>query len=337
MFEQLWEDRQIIGAVTLPTGLSRDNEGQVRFHEVFSLAPDERLYGLGEHFTSFDRRGQRIVSWTRDPVGALTSTATYVNVPLVISSRGFGLFFHHHSKITYELGNPALQTAAIRVGDPYLDYFFIYGPVAEGDHRALHGTDGPRDCAAEVVVRSVVLALHVPQSRAGRGDRRARAGAGNPGGRRAPRPALAQGPGGKAARRLPLRMGRRGIPGSRPASSNGWASAGSSSRSGRSRTCTRTARWAAKGSRRDTSRKTRTAGSRGRWRTPRRRCSWTSRTQRRRAGGRTSTAPTCGWASQRSSPTTARRCLRTRCSRTGARASRCTTSIRSSTTRRSTR
>ena len=100
----------------------------MKFHEVFSLAHDERLYGLGEHFTSFDRKGQRIVSWSRDPVGGLTSTATYINVPFLISSRGFGLFFHHTTKITYELGNPALQTAAIRVGDPYLDYFFIYGP-----------------------------------------------------------------------------------------------------------------------------------------------------------------------------------------------------------------
>ena len=128
VFEQRWEDRQIRGAVTLPTGFSRREDGGVEFHEVFSLDADDRLYGLGEHFTSFDRKGQRIVSWSRDPVGALTSTATYINVPFFISSRGFGLFFHHTSKITYELGNPALQTAAVRVGDPYLDYFFIYGP-----------------------------------------------------------------------------------------------------------------------------------------------------------------------------------------------------------------
>jgi len=128
VFEQRWEDKQIRGAVTLPTGFSRDGSGRVQFHEVFSLEHDEHLYGLGEHFGSFDRKGQRIVSWSRDPVGAVTSTACYINIPLVISSRGFGLFFHHHSKITYELGIPALQTAAIRVGDPYLDYFFIYGP-----------------------------------------------------------------------------------------------------------------------------------------------------------------------------------------------------------------
>ena len=128
IFEQRWDDRQIRGAVTLPTGYSRRPDGNVQFHEVFSLDPDDHLYGLGEHFGPFDRKGQRIVSWSRDPVGAITSTACYINIPLLISSRGFGLFFHHHSKLTYELGNPALQTAAIRVGDPYLDYFFIYGP-----------------------------------------------------------------------------------------------------------------------------------------------------------------------------------------------------------------
>ena len=128
IFEQRWDDRQIRGAVTLPTGYSRRPDGNVQFHEVFSLDPDDHLYGLGEHFGPFDRKGQRIVSWSRDPVGAITSTACYINIPLLISSRGFGLFFHHHSKLTYELGNPALQTAAIRAGDPYLDYFFIYGP-----------------------------------------------------------------------------------------------------------------------------------------------------------------------------------------------------------------
>jgi alpha-D-xyloside xylohydrolase len=128
VFEQRWEDRQIRGAITLPTGFARRPDGRAEFHEVFSLDPDEHLYGLGEHYTPMDRRGQRIVSWSRDPVGALTSTAAYINIPFLISSRGFGLFFHHTSKITYELGSPALQTAAVRVNDPNLDYFFIYGP-----------------------------------------------------------------------------------------------------------------------------------------------------------------------------------------------------------------
>ncbi len=128
VFEQRPDDRQILGPVVLPTGYSRDRDGRIAFHETFSLEPDERLYGLGEQFGPFDKRGQRIVSWSRDPIGALTSTVSYFNIPFLLSSRGYGLFVHHHSKITYELGQPALQSAALRVADPYLDYFFIYGP-----------------------------------------------------------------------------------------------------------------------------------------------------------------------------------------------------------------
>lgn len=129
IFEQRWDDRQLLGPVTLPTGYSRAASAHPCFHETFSLEPDEHLYGLGAHFGPFDKRGQRIISWSRDPRGAATSTVAYINVPLILSSRGYGLFVHQHSKIIYELGNPAVQSAALRTGDPYLDYFFIYGPT----------------------------------------------------------------------------------------------------------------------------------------------------------------------------------------------------------------
>ncbi|MCH7835468.1 MAG: alpha-xylosidase [Chloroflexi bacterium] len=112
----------------LPLGFSREGSGGVAFHDAFALTPDERLYGLGEQFGPFDRRGQRIVSWSRDPSGGLASPVCYMNVPFFLSSRGYGIFLHHSSKIVYELGQPALQSAAFRVNDPYLDYFFIYGP-----------------------------------------------------------------------------------------------------------------------------------------------------------------------------------------------------------------
>lgn len=122
------DDRQLLGPTVLPTGYSRDRRGRVAFHQSFSLEPDERLYGLGEQFGPFDKRGQRLVSWSRDPLGSVTSTVSYLNVPFLLSSRGYGLFVHHHSKIVYELGQPSPQAAAFRVDDPYLDYFFIHGP-----------------------------------------------------------------------------------------------------------------------------------------------------------------------------------------------------------------
>jgi len=73
--------------------------------------------------------GQRLVSWSRDPTGGLASTISYLNIPFFMSDRGYGVFVHHASRIVYELGQPALQSAAFRVEDPYLDYFFVYGPT----------------------------------------------------------------------------------------------------------------------------------------------------------------------------------------------------------------
>jgi alpha-D-xyloside xylohydrolase len=125
--------------LVLPLGFSRSEEGgRASFHDSFGLTWDERLYGLGEQFGPFDRRGQRIVSWSRDPTGGLIAPVCYLNVPFLLSDRGYGLFLHHSSRIVYELGIPALQSAAFRADDPYLDYFFAYGP----DPKAILGRYG---------------------------------------------------------------------------------------------------------------------------------------------------------------------------------------------------
>ena len=128
LLEPSLDARVLQAPFVLPLGFSRDGQGRVAFHDSFALTPEERLYGLGEPFGPVDRRGQRIVSWSRDPNGGLVSTVCYMNIPFFLSSRGYGIFLHHGSKIVYELGQPALQSAAFRVNDSYLDYFFIYGP-----------------------------------------------------------------------------------------------------------------------------------------------------------------------------------------------------------------
>ena len=121
-------DRTLLGFASYPTGYSRDAAGDLAFHEVFALAPDEHIYGLGMQYGPVDKRGQRIVSWSREPLGHTDSSLTYLNIPFFVSSRGYGIFVNHGSPITYELGWPSLDTGAFRVDDPYLDYFFIYGP-----------------------------------------------------------------------------------------------------------------------------------------------------------------------------------------------------------------
>jgi alpha-D-xyloside xylohydrolase len=122
------QDRAMMGYVAHPTGYSIDAEGDVAFHESLALAADEHLFGLGMQFGPLDKRGQRLVSWTRDTYGFTSSTVTYMNLPFFMSSAGYGVFINHTSPIIYELGCPSWPTASFRVEDPYLDYFLIYGP-----------------------------------------------------------------------------------------------------------------------------------------------------------------------------------------------------------------
>ena len=127
-FRQQRQDRAMMGFVGFPIGYSTGEDGNVAFHETLTLAPDEHLFGLGMQFGPLDKRGQRLVSWIQDTSGFTSSSVTYMYVPFLLSSRGYGVFINHTSPITYELGSPSLQTAAFQVEDPYLDYFLIYGP-----------------------------------------------------------------------------------------------------------------------------------------------------------------------------------------------------------------
>lgn len=135
-------DRSMLGWAAYPMGFSRDAQGRLAFHETFCLQPDEHLYGLGGQYGPLDKRGQRLVSWNRDVYGLTGSALTYLNVPFFLSNRGYGIFINHTSPITYELGWPALETAAFRVEDPYLDYFLIYGPQPKEILARYHGLTG---------------------------------------------------------------------------------------------------------------------------------------------------------------------------------------------------
>ena len=128
VFRQQRQDRSILTYGSYPIGYSRDEASGIAFHESFALAVEEHFFGLGEQYGPLDKRGQRIVSWSRDPYGFTGGALTYLNIPFFLSSRGYGIFVNHASPITYELGWPSPETGAFRVEDPYLDYFLIYGP-----------------------------------------------------------------------------------------------------------------------------------------------------------------------------------------------------------------
>ena len=93
---------------------------------VFEISPDEKIFGGGESFTSFNKYGQKVNLYTCDPNGVETA-GMYKPVPFFMSSRGYGMFMHTSSPITCDFGNSYGATNALLIGDESLDLFVFMG------------------------------------------------------------------------------------------------------------------------------------------------------------------------------------------------------------------
>ena len=110
----------------LPLGYARDGTAVTQISFSFHLDPDEHLFGLGEKFLPLNRRGQRIVAWTQDAFGS-TSERSHKNIPLLISSRGYGLFLDTGARIVWDLGTTSCQSCTVTVEGPSLRFYVIAG------------------------------------------------------------------------------------------------------------------------------------------------------------------------------------------------------------------
>lgn len=94
---------------------------------AFRLVPDEHIFGLGEKFTDFDKRGQRIFSWNTQPNGSETEEA-YKNVPFYLSSQGYGFLVETTNRVEFDIGNTSSVSGEITVHDDSFEYVFFGGP-----------------------------------------------------------------------------------------------------------------------------------------------------------------------------------------------------------------
>jgi alpha-D-xyloside xylohydrolase len=92
----------------------------------FYLSPGERLFGCGESFTRLDKRGQKIILWANDANGVETERM-YKPVPFFLSSRGYGMFVHSSSPMTFDMGASFHAANNLLVGDDELDLFVFLG------------------------------------------------------------------------------------------------------------------------------------------------------------------------------------------------------------------
>jgi alpha-D-xyloside xylohydrolase len=96
------------------------------FSAAFNLEPDEMIFGFGEQYTEFNKRGQRVVLWVDDANGTQNETS-YKPIPFFMSSRGYGMFIHTSTPITCDIGRYFSNVNSIMVGDESLDLFVFLG------------------------------------------------------------------------------------------------------------------------------------------------------------------------------------------------------------------
>lgn len=93
----------------------------------FVLQSDEHIYGLGETFTTFEKRGETVDCWVTQPNGAETKRA-YKNVPFYLSSAGYGLLIDSDQRVRFDMGDSSAVSTSIDVADDQFAFVFFGGP-----------------------------------------------------------------------------------------------------------------------------------------------------------------------------------------------------------------
>ena len=93
----------------------------------FRLSPDEKIYGAGEQFVDFDRRGRELDLWHEEPLGTETERA-YKNIPFHLSTNGYGLLLDTTARVHYDFGKSSTASGTMSVADDEFAFLFFYGP-----------------------------------------------------------------------------------------------------------------------------------------------------------------------------------------------------------------
>ena len=97
---------------------------------VFTLSPDEKIFGCGESFTGLNKRGQKVVLLADDANG-VENEAMYKPIPFFMSSKGYGMFMHTSSPITCDFGKYCSGINSLMIGDDKPDLFVFLGNPKE--------------------------------------------------------------------------------------------------------------------------------------------------------------------------------------------------------------
>lgn len=107
---------------------------------AFSIDPGETYYGLGERFSPLVRNGQTQTLFNED-VGT-GSDKTYINVPLLVSSRHYAIFIDHTTKVRFDIGSGEVRFVNATVPGEEIRFHIIYGKTPADIMEAYTGLTG---------------------------------------------------------------------------------------------------------------------------------------------------------------------------------------------------
>ncbi len=114
-----------------------------RFSATFNLHPGEKIFGFGEQYTEFNKRGQKVMLFTDDARGS-QNEKSHKPVPFFLSNRGYGMFIHTSTPVTCDVGKYYSGVHSMFVGDDDLDLFVFLGQPKDilSEYTTLTGKPG---------------------------------------------------------------------------------------------------------------------------------------------------------------------------------------------------
>jgi len=89
------------------------------------LGSSEALWGLGERFDALNMRGRTMESWIVDAWGG--GNRSYICMPFLISSAGYGLFVNCTGKVKFDCGATSTNELRIEIPEAGADVFIFKG------------------------------------------------------------------------------------------------------------------------------------------------------------------------------------------------------------------
>ena len=120
--------------------IKRGSDNTRSINPVFSLAPGEKIYGLGESPTALNKAGQKLNLFVTDPQGP-EGRDMYKPIPFWFSNRGYGMFMHTSAPVTMDMGNSYIGANKIFMADEDMDFFIFFGEPKDmlSEYTALTG------------------------------------------------------------------------------------------------------------------------------------------------------------------------------------------------------